>query len=103
MIFHSLESRKATGALTNTIPVDKSIKEVVFKLKQTGAKPKLKEVQVSQEELDRIAREGPVIDQAKLKKDDLIYHSLEARIKVGSLTSTTTVDKSIKEVVFKLK
>jgi len=44
VIFHSLESRKATGALTNTIPIDKSIVEVVFKLKIKGAMPKLKEV-----------------------------------------------------------
>ena len=44
VIYHSLEARIATGALTNTIPVDKSIKEVVFKLRQVGEKPKLKEV-----------------------------------------------------------
>jgi hypothetical protein len=34
VILHSLDARKATGALTNTIPVDKNVaKEVVFKLK----------------------------------------------------------------------
>jgi len=60
---HSLDSRKATGDVKNTIPVDKSApKEVVFKLKQTGQKVKLKEVAEDPEEAKRKAAEGPVVD-----------------------------------------
>lgn len=63
LIMHSLDSRKATGDVKNTIPVDKSApKEVVFKLKQTGQKIKLKEVAEDPEEAKRKAAEGPVVD-----------------------------------------
>jgi len=42
VIMHSLDARKATGDLKNTIPVDKSAsKEIIFTLKQTGDKIKL--------------------------------------------------------------
>jgi len=44
--------------------------------------------------LDRIAAEGPKIDHAKLKKEDLIFHALESRKAAGSLTSTIAADKS---------
>jgi hypothetical protein len=68
---HSLDARKATGDLKNTIPRDKSAaKEVVFKLKQTGQKIKLKEVAEDPEETKRKLAEGPVVDLVQLKKDD---------------------------------
>jgi hypothetical protein len=60
---HSLDSRKATGDVKNALPVDKSApKEIVFKLKQTGAKIELKEVAEDPEEAKRKAAEGPVVD-----------------------------------------
>lgn len=43
VIDKSLDARKATGALANTVPADKNApKETVFKLKIKGEMPKLK-------------------------------------------------------------
>lgn len=51
---HSLDARKATGAVNNTIPADKNTpKEVVFKLKIKGEMPKLKDVVEDPDELKR--------------------------------------------------
>ena len=60
----SLAARKKAGSLTSTVTIKVTTKEIVFKLKQKGKAPVLKEIQISQEEKDRIAREGPVIDPA---------------------------------------
>ena len=65
--------------------------------------PKIKEAAVDPEELRRQSIVGPEINQALLKKQDVIYHSLEARKATGALTNTIPVDKSIKEDVFKLR
>ena len=53
--------------------------------------------------MDRIAAEGPKIDHAKLKKEDIIFHALESRKAAGAITNTIPVDKSKKEIVFVLK
>lgn len=67
--------------------------------------PKLQEVQISQEEKDRIAREGPVIDLVKAKKEDVIDHACIARLKAGSLTSTTPNNKATEAnmIIFTLR
>ena len=45
----------------------------------------------------------PVLDQAKLKREDTIANAMDARMKAGSLTSTIPAGKSIKEEVFILR
>ena len=103
VIMHSLDARKAAGSLTSTTPADKSKQEVVFKLRIKGEMPKIKEVAIDPELAKQRAAEGPVIDHAKLKKEDVIMHSLDERKAAGSLTSTTAADKSKKDVVFTLR
>jgi hypothetical protein len=101
---HSLDARKATGAINNTIPVDKSApKEIIFNLRQSGEKLKLKEVAEDPEEAKRRAAEGPAIDHVALKKDDLIFHSLEARKATGAINNTVPSTNKANEVLFKLR
>ena len=95
IIDKSLNSRIATGALANTVPVDKSApKEVVFKLKIKGKMPKLKEAAEDPEESKRKLAEGPVIDYVALKKADVIDKSLDSRKATGAVNNTIPLDKN---------
>jgi hypothetical protein len=103
---HSLDARKATGVVTNTIPADKSaLKEVVFKLIQTGQKIKLTIQVIDPEQAKIDAALGPVIDHAALKKNDIILHSLDSRkVAAGDVKNVLAADKNApKEVLFKLR
>lgn len=94
-IFQAMILRKDAGSLTSTVARDPTAEpELVFKLKLKGSQPKIAATAViDPEELKRQALEGPKIDHAKLKKEDVIMHSLEHRKKAGTLTSTIPVDK----------
>ena len=49
--------------------------------------PKLKEVAEDPEEAKRKLVEGPIVDHVALKKEDLIFHSLEARKATGAVNN----------------
>ena len=104
VIYHSLEARKATGAVNNTVPNTEKSNEVVFKLRIKGEMPKLKDVAEDPDDAKRKEAEGPQVDYAALKKDDVIYHSLETRKASGAINNTVPADKNApEEVVFKLR
>lgn len=77
-IQQSLNARKATGAVNNTIPLAKDAqKEIIFILKQTGDKLNVADIviAVDPEEARRLAAEGPKLSKADLqrleKEDDI--------------------------------
>ena len=91
---HSLDARKATGDLKNTIPTDKNApKEIIFTLKQTGEKLKLTITVVDPEQAKINAVTGPPVDHAALKKADTIMHSLDSR-KAATGDVKNVVEKS---------
>lgn len=106
VIMHSLDARKATGDLKNTIPVEKSApREIVFTLRQTGDKLKLT-IQVIDPEIQKMnAAAGPQVDHAALKKDDAIMHSLDSRkAATGDVKNVVALSKDApKEIIFKLR
>ena len=59
VIFHSLETRKATGAVNNTVPSSEKSNEVIFKLRTKGEMPKLKDVVEDPDDAKRKLAEGP--------------------------------------------
>lgn len=56
--------------------------------------PKLKDVVEDPDEVKRKKAEGPVVDHVALKKDDAIFHSLEARKATGAVNNTIPLDKN---------
>lgn len=70
-IQQSLDARKATGAINNTIPLPKDAPaEIVFNLKQTGELLQLNEVAEDPEAAKLRAAEGPKVDYKALEKED---------------------------------
>ena len=66
-----MDARKATGAINNTIPLEKGAPaEVCFKLKQTGEKLVVADIVVAidPDEARRIAAEGPKLTKADIAK-----------------------------------
>jgi hypothetical protein len=103
---HSLDARKATGDLKNTVAADKNAqKEIIFTLKQTGEKLKLTITVVDPEVAKLNAAAGPPVDHVALKKNDLIMHSLDSRkAATGDVKNVVVKDKNApEEILFKLK